>query len=112
MAQARHTRTTPTHTTYHIPLAGAATLHSGCLGRALQRAMEDHLHLANLHDAPSSRVSSEVATYRNLLQHLRVDAGQRGPLSFECREQCVLVLEAHRLLPLLPRRLAVFEQPG
>jgi len=24
----------------------------------------------------------------------------------------VLVLEAHRLLPLLPRRLAVFEQPG
>src|SRR5258708_29530035 len=60
--------------------------------------------------AAQERLNGRVHADRDVLQHLRVHPGQRGPFRLERRQQRVLVVEPHGLLALFPRRLAFFEQ--
>src|SRR5262252_901717 len=66
-------------------------------------------YLARLH-AAEERLEGQINADGNVLQYLRLHAGQRGALSFQGRQQRVLVKQPHGLLPLFPRRLALFEQ--
>src|SRR5258708_7099944 len=60
--------------------------------------------------AAEERLNGQVHAHRDVVQHLRLHPGQRGPFRLERRQQRVLVVEPHGLLALLPRRLAFFEQ--
>src|SRR5258708_11447009 len=60
--------------------------------------------------AAQERLNGHVHADRDVLQHLRVHPGQRGPFRLERWQQRVLVVEPHGLLALFPRRLAFFEQ--
>src|SRR5258708_30418250 len=60
--------------------------------------------------AAEERLNGHVHAHRDVLQHLRVHPGQRGPFRLERWQQRVLVVEPHGLLALFPRRLAFFEQ--
>src|SRR5258708_7725083 len=60
--------------------------------------------------AAEERLNGHVRADRDVLQHLRVHPGQRGPFRLERWQQRVLVVEPHGLLALFPRRLAFFEQ--
>src|SRR5260370_15232053 len=60
--------------------------------------------------AAEERLNGHVHADRDVLQHLRVHPGQRGPFRLERWQQRVLVVEPHGLLALLPGCLAFFEQ--
>src|SRR5258707_7812288 len=49
-----------------VPLAGAAALNGGRLGRALQGPGHDDFHQPHVHDAPAPSFRIEMATYRHL----------------------------------------------
>jgi hypothetical protein len=52
----------------------------------------------------------QVDTHVDVLQHLRLDSRQRGPLGFQDRQYPLLIGEPQRLLAFLPGPLACFEQ--
>ena len=60
--------------------------------------------------AAEERLNGQVHADRDVVQHLRLHPGQRGPFRLERWQQRVLVVEPHGLLALFPRRLAFFEQ--
>src|SRR5260221_7597131 len=52
--------------------------------------------------AAEERLNGHVHADRDVLQHLRLHPGQRGPFRLERRQQRVLVVEPHGLLALFP----------
>src|SRR5689334_24038687 len=65
------------------------------------KARIPRLILSRLYPA-EERLEGQVQPHRHVLQDLRVDTGQRWALRFEHGQRRLLVVEAQRLLALLP----------
>jgi hypothetical protein len=60
--------------------------------------------------AAEERLEGQINAHGHILQDPRLHARQTGPLRFESGQRSVLVIQAHRLLALLPRIAALGQQ--
>jgi len=100
----------------HLPRAGAPARDRRRLGRALRKGAAGvasrptkagRAGLLTRSTAAEEGLKGPVNAHRHVLQHLRWDPRPRGPLRFAGGPRGVLIVEAHRLLPLFPSSASV-----
>ncbi len=99
-----------------VQLAAHRPLRAGEAGVASRPTTAGIAGLLTRSTAAEEGLTGPVSAPRHVLQHRRLDTRQRGPLRFAGGQRRVLIVEAHRLLPLLPRiasfRKQVVVQPA